>query len=308
MGSKVYLSYDSESNEDGTGAQLARILGLYGVSQEYGLGYIHSPISNLLSHPLDPFQNDVQKAKYLERLNQLFALKSSPPLSSPKYIKKSSLTRRFLLLQILLSKILHQPRLILVSSPFQITNSKPDIFRFVPEVITSLREPKNRAELFNIVVHLRKIQGNIIVTGENSPRSLPNSYYLDNIAKIISSLPKDAIHSITIHTDVPESSTDYEVLTSDREHYLKAGHNFHNGTIKVESENLEDYFKIFGNRLQIIYGGDPILALKDMANADYLVLSRSALGFVGAILNEQGKIIYPTGFPLSPLSKWVPGI
>jgi hypothetical protein len=307
MGNKVYLSYDSKSNEDGTGAQLARILGVYAASREFRLGYIHSSISNLLSHPLDPFQNDVQKAEYLERLNLLFTIKSVTHLSSPKIIKRKSLNIGFLILQILLSKISHRPRLILLSSPFNVTNRKPDMFRFATEAITSMREAKN-SDVIKIVIHLRKIQGNIIVTGEKSPRSLPNSYYLENLAKIINSLPKEAIYSITIHTDVPENSTDYEVLKSDREHYLKAGHIFLNGAIKLESENLEDYFKIFGDCLQIVYGGDPILALKDMANADYLVLSRSALGFVGAVLNEQGTVIYPTGFPLSPLSDWVLGM
>ena len=123
MGNKVYLSYDSKSNEDGTGAQLARILGVYAVSREFRLGYIHSPISNLLSHPLDPFQNDIQKAEYLERLNLLFAIKSTTHLNSPKIIKRRSLNSGFLILQILLSKLSHRPRLILISSPFDVTLS-----------------------------------------------------------------------------------------------------------------------------------------------------------------------------------------
>ena len=70
----ITLTYNADENDDGTGAQIQRILGIYSVSRKYGFNYLHTPVKNLLIFPLDSSQDPHEAEKYLKRMNDYFKL------------------------------------------------------------------------------------------------------------------------------------------------------------------------------------------------------------------------------------------
>ena len=55
--------------------------------------------------------------------------------------------------------------------------------------------------------------------------------------------------------------------------------------------------------VSIIRGGNPLISLAKMSSADTLIMSRSSLSYVAALLSS-GNIIYPKGFWHPPKSTW----
>lgn len=70
------LTYNDEI-DDGVGAQLQRIIGIYSLSVKYGIPYVHSGIKNLLITALDPYQTEEELNIFIQRINELFYLPSS---------------------------------------------------------------------------------------------------------------------------------------------------------------------------------------------------------------------------------------
>ena len=71
----------------------------------------------------------------------------------------------------------------------------------------------------------------------------------------------------------------------------------------IQGNDFPAFRQKFRN-LQIIRGGDPIEALLIMSQADFLVLSRSSLSYLGGILNHKGQVFPAKGFWHPSLSNW----
>jgi len=57
--------------------------------------------------------------------------------------------------------------------------------------------------------------------------------------------------------------------------------------------------------VKIVRGGDPLNAVRIMASAKYLLMSRSALSFAGGIMNRNGKVYYPERLGRKPMKDWI---
>jgi len=60
----------------------------------------------------------------------------------------------------------------------------------------------------------------------------------------------------------------------------------------------------FNVHVEVIRGGNPLVAIEVMAKSDYLLMGKSSLSYVGALLNKSGKVYSPRDFWHKPLPGW----
>lgn len=304
----ITLTYNADENDDGTGAQIQRILGIYSVSRKYGFNYLHTPVKNLLIFPLDSSQDPYEAEKYLKRMNDYFKLPTDDSLQFDKITSKSTISVGYLR-RLKLQMHFGKPKRILVrvSNPNLIVDTYPDILRFA---VSDLIQPSiiNLVAKVSIILHIRgTVQKDLIIKGEVEPRSLPVSYYKDKLRDILALIDADLDYEIKVFTDTPKRSLSFEPRPQDIETWNKSGHSIVDGKIQVDGLDLEKDFQDFGSEIEFIYGGDPLDAIIQMSRADYFVMSRSSFSYIAAILNPNGIVYCPPKFWNSPLANWILG-
>lgn len=292
--------------DDGVGAQLQRIIGIYSLSIKYGIPYVHSEIKNLLITALDPYQTKDELNIFLQRINEHFRLPSSDfgsqrdsklELTSPT---KLDLNRIRLKNRLRIGKV----STFVISNPFLLLNKDPDTYLFAVPHLPKV--PDSKKECINIVVHYRRGSSSFdILPGESAPRAVMNDWYLKVLRKYVSKLKMENIkYHIDVFTDMPKQDVDFTPPSFQR-YFWKQLPRFDNETIKIYGEKLDDtIFREFNSLLTVHYGGDPINDLMQMGQADILVMSRSSFSFVGALLNRKGKVVVPPNFWHKNLSTW----
>lgn len=301
----ITFTYNADVNDDGTGAQIQRILGIYAICRKYGFSYIHTPIKNLVTHPLDSFQSPKELQGYLTRVNAYFNLPSDRPLKFDKVVDQARISIKYLLrLQLVMRLSKTKKILVKVSDPGLIVDKDPDILKLAVSDLPHLSRKEFKAKV-SIVLHIRRdVQGDFVITGESEPRSLPIGYYKEELRTILASLDLKAEYEIAVFTDIPKSAFQFKPKTQDLELWHRAGHKFVDGKIQVDALDLEKEFEEFQPDIEFIYGGDPLDAIIQMSTADYFVMSRSSLSYLVGVLNQNGKIFYPPKFWAAPLSNW----
>ena len=301
----ITLTYNAQDNFDGTGAQVQRILGIFAICRKFGFNYHHTPILNLVTHPLDSFQNSSDLKSYLEKVNRYFDLPSNATIPFDKEIKITKFTK-FSITKFNLLRNFSKKRnlLIKVSDPSAIIEENPDILKFAVSSLKDLAVAGTKKEI-SIVLHIRRdVHRDFVITGESLPRSLPIDYYKEKLRDIIDSLDGSSTYRISIFTDIPKRPFLFTPQSRDFELWRSAGHEFVDGKIHVDALDLEKEFIDFGPNLEIYCGGDPLHAIIMMSASDYFVMSRSSLSYLVGILNQNGEIIYPPKFWAAPLSNW----
>lgn len=306
---KLTLSYDSEAANDGTGAQLQRIFGIYGISKLTRMQYLHSGIRNLTVTPLDPFQSDSELSSYLEDINRVFALPSSrnTPLVFDGVYKIDELTCWKLARFAIQAFFGRKSILLQIKNPYRIIEKFPKAYRHVQHSF-NFEQARNyhSRRIKTIVLHIRRgSNGSDILPGEVSPRMLPNSYYFTLVKEILENECKfgDSVELVII-TDVPRENFVYRPIASQVELWSTEPR-FRNGSITLQGEYFSDFNFDGLAKFSVIHGGDPLNALERMRTADFLVMSRSSFSYVGAILNKHGKVFYPPSFWHKSMPEWV---
>jgi hypothetical protein len=302
------LSYDSAAANDGTGAQLQRIFGIFAIATLPGIQYLHSGIQNLIIHPLDPFQSDLELSKYLETVNQKFSLPSSLdlPKSYKRVYKVNQLTFwrfAYFALRALMSR---KTILLQIKNPYRVIEKFPTKYRHVRTHFSFVDSRENNSSKEKtIVLHVRRgTNGADTLPGELSPRMLSDSYYFTLVKEILEKYcKKDDPIELVIITDVPKEDFVYNPIASQLE-FWSTEPRFRDGSITMQGRSFSDFNFESLARLSVIHGGDPIVALETMRSADFLVMSRSSFSYIGAILNTCGVVFYPPAFWHKPMPEW----
>ena len=112
---------------------------------------------------------------------------------------------------------------------------------------------------------------------------------------------------ITFLTDAPPKNFNVPI-PSDELHVWQGISSHKDGRFRISGIPDNDFLDLLPSNLrhrcEIIRGGSPLLALKIMISAQYLVISRSSLSYTGALLNTGGKVFYPFGFWHPKKSGW----
>ena len=302
----LYLTYDNEKIQDGVGAQLLRIIGIRAICNYFKLGYIHSGIKKLTITQLDPAQSEEEIHSYISYLNGIFKFDSQGIKEFHEVYHIYNLSHRILLTYGLRAFFFRRTTLLKVVIPFYITNKNIKIFKSASDLL-----PRFNSKMFQdkikLVIHFRAgADPSHIDTGKTEARFLPINYF----EKLVFQIQKDNPGhewDICLLTDAPAEPFYYSPPMDQLEKWEETGYKIKNGLIEIKALNLSssNIAEIPGFR--IVHGGDPVEALKEMASADYLLMSRSTLSFVGALLNQTGLIFYPPRFGSQPLTGWISG-
>jgi hypothetical protein len=195
--------------------------------------------------------------------------------------------------------------LLRIEDAYDFTFIDPNLYSKGSTNREDLQKPRFE-EIVDIQVHLRFV--NFAVGTE---RYLEPSYFYQNLDEITQNLDLQGLpFKITLHSDFgssqPELSSDG--ITSETLEYLNRS-----GVIDMRNNINTDIFKAANECKETIKSryrnvcednsNNPLAELIEMANADFLVLSKSSFAFVAGVLNSRGKVISPIYWN-RPLKSW----
>lgn len=304
---RIGVILDTRKLHDGTGAQIQRILSTYLVASVFKVGYLHSDIVTVQVHPMDPFQDLDSLSDYITKLNREFVFPSSDyDFKSYEIIDLTYLTLFNLIRYKLLSTLTKRKFLLKFVDPYPVSEYLVSEYWRVLEVMPnhSLNINKsNTNDYLNVVIHHRQgVGGQVIYPGQSIPRELQMNYFINVLNEITTRVDKSLLR-ILIHTDSPVNDLAY-APGKDQLHLWDGTPNFDNGKVQIKSSDIYEVFSTAGYKVSIHYGGDPLDAIRDMASADYLIMARSSLSYIGGILNRHGTVYAAPGFWHKSLPNW----
>lgn len=80
------LIYKNDQNEDGAGAQLQRMYGIYAVARFLSVRYVHTPIRNIDYQGLAALENSSPIPGLLSEYNRVFHIPSDIALVQQKFL------------------------------------------------------------------------------------------------------------------------------------------------------------------------------------------------------------------------------
>lgn len=284
------ISYDSDSLQDGAGAQLQRIYSIYALTRLLKLQYIHSPLKRIRYPGLASLENNTEDPGLVNRYNEVFSIPSDlePPVEirtchcrkpnaltlwKPK--KEAERSRKFTLVRCV--------------NPYPVQENHPDSYAHARK-ITPFKKPPGRPSPLRIALHVRR--GELYAV--DSPRMLPNAYHIkiaNGIRAALESLSLNYV--IELYGELPTKPFHVTPQTVgfagriDRPVLMNPGMN-----------RLEEFETL--PHLQKFINLDAIESLQRMATADILVMSRSSFSFLAAILNPRAVVFYSKFWHAAP--------
>ncbi len=296
LSKRVYLRYDSELVHDGVGAQVQRIIAIAGLASYIQSNYEHSAISDVTTHPMDPFQESKQRVEFLERLNSHISPTdncSAAPSNSVS-IRVPSLKLTDLFLIILKSVLLRRNYLVVTAEVYSIVDSLPFIYSNHRKFLhINFSDNLSKSLSGDVCVHFRRgVGGMALYHNQKIPRELPISYYL-KVLKHLKAL--EPIDKLTVLTDSPLLDTIYKINT-DQIDLWENTPGYSDGALHIKGKDIRGDFQTLKLEIEVLVGGDPIESLGILQSAKTLVMSKSSFSYVAALLNVEGRIYYPAGF------------
>ncbi len=309
LGQKITLQYNSQQKTDGTGAQLQRLLAIYALTIRYRFKYIHEPINSVAVHPLDPFQTPAELKAYIDQLNYLFDFPSHVHNSGKlHYVDVAVLRLNHLFVLAVKSKLTNRNTVIRVVEPYGVIECCPEAYMVLISKLNNwnkyamLKRNNTDTKIKKIVIHYRSgVGGMAVQKGEKFPREIKLEYFELLIEEIVINVECD--YQIFIFTDAPPNDLTFHP-PSDQTELWSNSPRFQEGEMRVQGNNLANSLQYLGSKCVVEIGGSPIDALAAMSSADFLLMGRSSLSFVAALLNETGEIYFPPRFWHKPLPKW----
>jgi len=302
---RISLSVASDQMDDGMGAQIQRQLSLKALAHFLHFDFIPEPIKQIAIHPLDEFGDLDAMNDFLNDVNVLFGFHPNciSEFTSVKFIRV--LTFQKLVRLILASRVMRQNQHLRVMEAYSLVDVKSQMYKDALqhfELNTHSLRSSHRLLDSDICIHYRHgAGGNAIYPGQKISRELNPQYFINLLSKI-----ETTGKTITLFTDAPVQDLDFKPDPS--QEYLWVGTpGYENGRVKVKGLELKKIFAEAGYEVMVVSGGDLITTLLSLASCKTLLMSRSSLSYVAALLNRQGIIFYPPNFWHPPLNHWVKG-
>jgi len=309
IGPATILTYDNCKKQDGVGAQIQRIFAIYTLADRFRLNYLHSPIISLAIHPLDNYQTQEELEMFLKKLNCAVTLQEGIRLRFDRTVVINSLDIYRLFWISFTDKIMRRTSLLKIIEPYSIVDHFPDQYSRVLKGLkcdyfkqkTDLKKPNSTVTM---VVHYRRgVGGFVIQPGESISRELDFNYYFESVKDILKDLPDKNGLIVKVLSDAPDEDFYFEP-NKNQEYLWKDTPRFIDGRVLVKGIKIREQIQDFGIPCEFIVGGDPLEALRIMSQAKFLIMSRSSLSYVGAILNPEGTIVFEGCFWHKPMTSW----
>jgi hypothetical protein len=300
----LFLTYDAEAQQDGVGAQLIRIFGIYSISQAFGVGYIHTPISNIIEEVSHNFKSEMASQNFKTNVNDYFQIDSFSPIKidSVKIYKQISIWQ--LLKLIIAYKHSKSCVVVKVLYPFKITDRIPNIYSYAKNYFWEKHADKLRITP-GIVAHVRFGYG-FLYTDEKNMRAkhLPLSYFRDIIKYLQHHYSHTTKPNITIHTDLRRYSKIWTPAQHEIAKILK-GSKGGQDSVYIPGVDLHRKLELPSDNITIVkYSEDFFDTFYEMCTAEIFVMGRSALSYLAAIINPN-LVIYPENHGHTSLPDWV---
>jgi len=306
MSSNISLTYDPNRKPDGVGAQLQRVFAINGLCKITKIRYTHTEISDVAIHALDPYQTTIDYQNFISLLNSTFKMRGAEFSKVRKEISVEHFRARTLIYYSLLSILKREYFLLRVSEPYELTDSISNTYSYIHPLEDNLRNYLNGFKMKSptIAIHYRwGVGGKQIQKGESITRELDFKYYL-KVVENIKSLYSNVNYKLVIVTDAPGKSLVYEPPKEQKSLWVGSpGFSQDKNTIEVSGIDMHELFSGLGMEIEIISGGNPLDAIAILANSEHLVMSRSSLSFVAALLSKT-EVYFPASFWHRPLRNW----
>lgn len=309
----ICLCYDNEHSKDGIGAQVLRIIQVYCLAREYGLGFVSRNILQFDSAPTDNFDLENPKELYFEKVREYLQLDAIActkehtvhHLKISKFLTVPILLRLWVSQRNWRSRRVQSHELWIVKDPYGLTLHKPNILRHFRLSRPPLDKSLKQENTFNIQIHIRRAA---ISEHIQSERYTPTEWYLKILTDITTALEENhQFYKIIIHTDVAQENLNISTsgLSKESLAYSKTRGLVVNEdeTITLEYEDFLTSFEMFKN-VEIVSNINPIDAWRIMQQADLLILARSTFSVIPALLIQDGFVISPKGFFNGPM-EWI---
>jgi hypothetical protein len=277
--SHLAVTYAGDRIQDGAGAQLQRVYGVYALSRALGVPYVHTPIEHIGYHGLTALENDAPTAELLSDVNRVFAIPSDLEVPRAPVVHDQPDADAEAI-----AAIRDAPpaggafHLIRICLPYPVTDRDPETYRCVQAISPF---PHYRSDVFRVAIHVRR--GDLHAV--DSDRMLPNSYYLSCARQLVKLLRRLGIPFVCeLYTEAVTRT--FEVTP---QHHGISGRTAENVTFHPGMDSLEDFDAV--PNLERHVNLDPIESLRRMATADALIMSRSSFSYVAAILSRNSTVI-----------------
>lgn len=298
---KLFLTYDTSLILDGMGAQIQRIVSIYGVSRLVKAGYLHSPLIDF-----DPqvFSDSTyaERLPDIEKWNNLFRSNLLPYVEAKGDLifHTNSIGIRGLKILNFLSRFSKSRIICKMSNPRKITDDFPNILNTASELMfipIDRSNSVNENNDFKVVVHIR--QG-VLALSQFKNRLLPLSHYENILGTVTNILNTFGIqYQILIPQEVGQSTR----LSIENSHVMQSiALDPENDQVKVNNDGTitlihESQDLIATPILCKAQWLEPSSAFSDfeiMLNADLLVISKSSFSFLAGLMNQKAiKIFAP---------------
>ena len=300
---RISLSLDSEKLEDGLGAQIQRQLSLKALAHYLRIDFSPTPIRQIAIHPLDNFTDVFLMKDFLNEVNELFDFKVQFESECDSLVIVGDLNIWKLFKIIMCARITKTNTHMRVLEAYSLVDANPQIY------VDSLKDFHLKAELIrdshqvfksDICIHYRQgAGGNAVYPGQKISRELNPQNFI-NLLKQLDTNGK----SITVFTDAPVQDVEFKPEET-QEHLWLGTPGYENGRVKIQGLDLKNIFATAGYDVRIVIGGDLITAILSFVESRNLLMSRSSLSYVAALLNKDGNIYYPPNFWHPPLKRWI---
>lgn len=301
----ITIELDSTASVDGSGAQIQRLLSINALASYFGFNYRHSPIQQISIHPLDPFQSVTEYHEYLERVNRLFLIESFQKEIASEDIKHVREFGFWQFIRVVLKASLFKNKMTFsLLNPYSITEFCPSAILAIGGLIQFPRIEEGSLDTFRIVLHYRQgVGGFQVYPGQTISRETPLDAFIPTICNSISNYRGNSKIEIRVVTDAPAAETTFRPPPEQVELW-QGSPAFQNGEMKIQPLTFDLIEERTGVPPTVIRGGSPLDAIIEMAQADVLLMSRSSLSYLGAILNSSGEIYFPKEFWHRKMSHW----
>jgi hypothetical protein len=288
------ISYDNESLQDGAGAQLQRVIGVYALSQFFRIGYIHNPLAEILVHPADGVNNERDYFFYKKEINELIDFESSAPaqkIDQSIWVRHLGVKQFFYYLtRYRFSKIhLH----LIILHPYHLLDRFPGILKKFKRINPNSLSPLSPC----IAIHVRQSgpTDEFVLRGEKKTRNLPGDYYIAKLEEMRALLgdQKFYSHKLVIVTDEPDVNLKFTSYHGQEILWEGAGYPLEDGSFRVYDGRKSLQIQQLFPHGEIHRGGSPAQAIKTLGGSDFLVMSRSSLSEVAYLLSRTCKGIVP---------------
>ena len=294
------ITFAAENADDGTGAQIQRLIGARALALLLRTPYRHTPIEKVAIHPFDPFKTVEEMKGFVKRINQTFDFQSEINITNQQAILLTN-PQSTDLITIFFRIVFKKSSAYQILNPYSLIDIFPQFYR--KALALNLKKDLIQSSPSNaLLIHYRQGVGSFaIYPGMKQPRQIPLEIYISRIKELQES--EDDSLVVTVLTDAPPRQTEYSV-PKEQSHLWEGTPAFSNGTMKISALDIKEVFIQNGINAKVILGGDPLDAILLMANAKVFLMSKSSLSYIGALLSNSENIFYPRGFWHPKLSKW----